>query len=40
MEEYFDRLLEKLDKAVANIGLVEWCLIFLVGIRVVTLVAD
>ncbi len=40
MEENFDRLLEKLDKAVGNIGLVEWCLIMLVGIRVATLVAD
>lgn len=40
MEEYFDRLLEKLDKAVANIGLIEWCLIMLVGFRVATLIAD
>ena len=40
MEENFDRLLEKLDKVVGNIGLVEWCLIMLVGIRVATLVAD
>ena len=40
MEEHLDRLLEKLDKAVANIGLIEWCLIMLVGIRIATLVAD
>lgn len=40
MEEYFDRLLEKLDKAVASIGFIEWFLLMLVGIRVVTLVAD
>ena len=39
MEENFDRLLEKLDKAVGNIGLIEWCLIMLVGVRVATLVA-
>lgn len=40
MEERFDRLLKKLDKAVTNIGLVEWCLIMLVGVRVATLIAD
>ncbi len=40
MEERFDRLLEKLDKTVSEIGLVEWFLLMLVGIRVVTLIAD
>jgi hypothetical protein len=40
MEERFDKLLEKLDKAVVNIGLVEWVLIMLVGIRIATLIAD
>lgn len=40
MEEYFDRLLEKLDKAVANIGFIEWFLLMLVGIRVATLIMD
>ena len=39
MEERFDRLLKKLDKAVADIGFIEWFLILLVGIRIATLIA-
>jgi hypothetical protein len=40
MEEYFDRLLEKLDKTVSEISFIEWFLLMLLGVRIVTLIAD
>jgi hypothetical protein len=40
MEEKFSRALEKLDKAVSHITFLEWTLMVLTGVRIVTLIFE